>query len=405
MINGVSGPRVIVQASSRSWSGGRDLSMANVDGYPVIYWTIKRVFDAIPDAEVVVAAPAFDRGGELDFLVSAFPTHHVTIYYGHDASPLNRMVDVCQDLKDGDHIIRVDGLHFCFDTNSSLKMIEKARDKCLDCMKLPDDFPVQFASDIYRVGALRKLDRLLTEDTLAFRVHPKFYMLRHEDMFHCAYLQELPCYSDDYLLQCRKSTKAIYSAPRLEVNEHKTYWQGNQLGYHYELGLEHLQPWMKVLDIACGTGWGTRMLAHKVAEVYGADLDAEVIEQAKQMTDAKNIHFSIEDITQMQFPDSHFDGVTCMETIEHIDARSCLAELSRVLKPKGILVMSTPQNRMGHIPLVAAHQHEYSLKEIVELCGRYFSVKRVIGIKAGRIFFEDDQFGSATVLVLEGMKT
>lgn len=393
------GVRVIVQASSRSWSGGRDLCMATLDDHPVVYWTIKRILDHIPNAEVSIAAPAFDREGELDLLVNLFPPGTVAILYGHDASPLNRMVDVCRDLSDDEYIIRADGLNFCVDTSLSLKMLDLARLKRLDCVKMPDDFPVQFTSDIYRVGALRNLDKLLDTDTQAiYRVHPKFYMFMQKAAFRCAYLQELPQYSDDHLRQCRRAAQAIYVVPRLEVNERRI-WSGDQLSFHYELALENLQPWMKVLDVACGDGYGARMLARQVTEVHGADSDAEAINQARQHTDILNVQFYVEDVTRMTFGDNEFDAVTCMETIEHVDDGPCLREIHRVLKPGGILILSTPQNRLGRVPVNASHVREYSLDEIVKSCSQCFTVKTVIGIKAGRIIVPDDPHGTNTVLV------
>src|SRR5262249_33646855 len=99
----------LIQASSRSWSGGRDLCMASVNGRPAVHWTVERVFSRCRDARVTIVAPELDRGGELDQVRQAFPT--VEIFYGHDASPLDRMLAVCADHDDDDHFVRVDGLH------------------------------------------------------------------------------------------------------------------------------------------------------------------------------------------------------------------------------------------------------------------------------------------------------
>jgi len=393
--------RVIVQASSRSWSGAQDLCMASVKGQPVIYWTIKRILDSMPEVEIKVAAPAFDHGGSLEFLLDIFESGIISIFYGHDASPLNRMLEICQDLENDDHIIRVDGLHFCIDTHSSLKMLQLAKSEQFDCVKFPDDFPVQFTSDIYRVGALRKLDVLLNEGSeTIFRVHPKFYMFMRDDEFRCAYLQDLPVYKDEFFQQCRETAKSVYRVPRLEVND-KRVWSGDQLSFHYELATKYLAPTMKVLDIACGAGYGTRKLADQVGEVHGGDIDSDVIAQVRGEAHYRNICFHTEDVTKMSFPDNLFDAVVSMETIEHVVADDCLKEIRRVLKPGGLSVISTPQNALGRIPINAMHMREYSLEEIVELCERYLTIREVIGIKAGRIVIPRSPKGTNTVIVCE----
>lgn len=394
------GQRVIIQASSMSWSGGRDYCMTIIDDHPVVYWTLKRVIENIHCPNIIIIAPEFDRDGELEMLYDSFPGVSFSIYYGQNASPLNRILGACVDLSDNDYVIRIDGVHFCFDPKASMDMLSLAKNKELDCVKLPDDFPVAFRSDIYRIGALRNLDKLLQNDTHAmFRVHPKFYMFMRNDLFNCEYLLDLPFYSDSYLSECRLKAEPITNVPRMEVDERRRITAGDQLSFHYELALEYLDSDMKVLDVACGNGFGVRLLAQKVAQVVGADIDSEAIMEANQRTHSTNTSFCIEDITCMSFGSEEFNAVISMETLEHVDAHSCLQEISRVLKPCGLLILSTPQNSMGHIPVTSCHNHEYSLKELVDLCSQYFSIKAIIGIKAGRIIIPDDPLGANTMLV------
>jgi SAM-dependent methyltransferase len=395
----VTAPTVVVQGSSRAWPGGQDLCMMPVDGQPVIYWTIKRILETIPDCRLVVAAPEFDRGGELEFLIDTFGADKVSIIYAHDASPLDRLLEVARDMADDEHIIRADALHFCSDIECSLKMLKTARERSLDCMKFPDDFPVHFASEIYRVGALRKLSAALTDDQNAvYRVHPKFYMFLHKDQFQCEYLSDLPTYSDDHLRACRKVGEQIYACPRQEVTGNKI-WTGDLLSYHYEIASGFIPSDAKVLDIACGSGFGARIIAEKAAEVYGADLDTDTVLAAREVGGPPNLSFVEEDVTNMTFADDTFDAVTSMETFEHVDPDGYLAEIRRVLKPGGKLILSTPQNRMGRIPVNFAHIREYSLDETVDYCQRYFEVTKVIGIKAGRVIVPDDPIGANLMVV------
>lgn len=373
--------------------------MMPVDGQPVVYWTVKRILDRIPDCRLTVAAPEFDRDGDLEFLRDAFGEGRVSILYAHDASPLDRLLEVTRHMEDGEHIIRADALHFCSDLDVSLGMLATARDTGLDCLKFPDDFPVHFASEIYRVGALRRVAELLTDEQDAvYRVHPKFYMFMQRQEFHCEYLSDLPVYSDEYLRECRKVGEQIYACPRQDVTS-KKIWTGDLLSYHYEIACDFIDKGAKVLDIACGSGFGARVLAAKVAQVQGADLDTETIEAARREGGPSNLTFHVEDVTRMTFGNATFDAATSMETFEHVDPEAYLREINRVLKPGGKLILSTPQNRMGRIPVNFAHVREYSLDETVEYCGRYFDVTKVIGIKAGRVIVPDDPIGANLMVV------
>lgn len=393
-------PTIIIQASSRSWSGGPDLCMNLVEGRLAVVHTVERALSAFPGSPLVVAAPGFDRGGALEGLPQQFPPSRVRLHYGQDDNPLDRMLAATADLPDNDYLVRIDGVHFCFDAEAAPAMLAQARAGGLDCVKLPDDFPVQFGADIYRVGALRRLDGLLGEADRVFRVHPKFFMFAHPQQFRCAYATILPQYPDDYLRQCRERARAIYAIPRLEVNSQRL-WVGDQLSFHYELAARYLRPGMKVLDIACGDGYGARRLASVVAEIHGGDIDAENVAHARSLTTEPNVYFHVQDVMATTFADNSFDAVLSMETIEHVDDVACLRELQRVLRPGGLLILSTPQNSLGHIPINTAHRQEYSLQQITDLSAERFTLREIIGIKAGRIIIDGDPLGANVVLICE----
>jgi hypothetical protein len=58
----------VIQASSRTWAGGRDSCMNTVNGLPVVAWTLKRILESFPASKVVIAAPGFDQTGSLSSL-------------------------------------------------------------------------------------------------------------------------------------------------------------------------------------------------------------------------------------------------------------------------------------------------------------------------------------------------
>lgn len=388
----------IVQASSRNWSGSKDICMDLLKGHPVVYWVMKRIMDEIPSAKIILAAPLFDKGGALDDIIQELNSPKVAVFYGSDFDPLNRILACTDNLDDDDYIVRIDGIHYFVDLNTSLKMLKQAAVKHLDCVKLPDGWPTYFTSDIYRIGALRKLNSILNaEEEQIYRIHPKYYLF-HNKNFRCEYAEELPEYADDYLLECRALFQDTRNEERIEVNEDK-YWAGCQLSFHYELAMTYIKDWMKVLDIACGDGYGTRILAQRCREIYGADIDKNIIAYNRENLSDMNIRYDIEDVTNLSYQDNEFDAITSMETLEHVNVQKYFEELYRVLKPGGILIISTPQNLLGRIPITPAHLREYSMDELKNLCGTYFKIEKFIGIKQGRIIFPNDPYGNNSMAI------
>ena len=105
------------------------------------------------------------------------------------------------------------------------------------------------------------------------------------------------------------------------------------------------------------------------------------------------------DVRVEQFGAGEFDAVLSMETFEHVPQRPFVRELARVVKPGGVLVLSTPQNRLGHIPFTPAHEREFTLDEVCAIVGEQFAIEDRIGLKAGTIWFPGDPVGTNTVLV------
>jgi len=382
--------RILLQASSRTWSGGPDYCLAEVDGRPAIETTLGVLREEFQRDEITIIAPEFDHGGELERLRDGLP-----ISYSHDASPLDRMIDATTDLEPGEHVLRVDGAHFATDPRLARAMLAAAADGGYDCVKPPDDFNPKLGSDVYRVGALRRAGELIGEAEAHFRVHPKFFMFARPDAFRCLYFEDLPDYPDELLMDIRRRTIQV----EREVVTDKSISTGDQITFHYELALRHLDPGMRVLDVAAGTGWGARLLAEHCREVHAADIDAEAIAQGQRSPAPENLHFQVCDCLAMPYPPGFFDAVISCETLEHVPAEGFLREVDRVLARDGVFIASTPQSRLGHIPLIPSHEHEFSLDELRDLISRFFAIEVIYGLKAGTIFVPGDPTGTNTVVV------
>jgi 2-polyprenyl-3-methyl-5-hydroxy-6-metoxy-1,4-benzoquinol methylase len=102
------------------------------------------------------------------------------------------------------------------------------------------------------------------------------------------------------------------------------------------------------LDAGCGTGTLSRLLAARGCDVTGVDASPEMIALARcrptDGTRAGRLTFQqIPTIASLPFADHAFDGVLCASVLEYVpDVTQCLAEVHRVLRPGGLLLVSIP---------------------------------------------------------------
>lgn len=378
------------------------MCMNCIDDEPALTHTLRRVAEFFPGQVITLIAPEFDKGN-LDDFTHAVGDAEVKVLYAHDASPLLRMLQATPELPDEGLIIRIDGLNFCVDAPSLLSMRDKAVEDCLDLIKFPDDWPSLFTADVYRVGALRQmlrdLEALPPTQASPHHIHPKYFMLQNAARFNCRrYAPQ--AYATALLQACRERAHYVYEEREIASDAKRAVPAADTLSFHYQLALPHVTSADRVLDIACGYGFGAAMLAGKARHVTGADLDTQtLINVSRKYANITNLCFTQANGLAMPFADGSFDVVVSFETIEHLAAENFLAEVARVLVPGGRFIMSTPQNALGHIPVNPHHVIEYSLEQITTLVNRVFSIDQTIGIKQGTLIFKDDPKGSNTILI------
>ena len=122
-----------------------------------------------------------------------------------------------------------------------------------------------------------------------------------------------------------------------------------------------------VLDIASGSGYGTKLLAEKAKYVYGVDVDVDSVEYSNREFAGKNIEFLVGDAVKIPLEDNSVDVVVTFETIEHVKKYEIfLKEIDRVLKKDGLLLISTP-NSLEFSEGNHFHLHEFEYKELIGL--------------------------------------
>lgn len=98
-----------------------------------------------------------------------------------------------------------------------------------------------------------------------------------------------------------------------------------------------------VLDIASGEGYGSHIMSKKASFVIGVDIDNATVQDAKLKYKKDNLEFLKGSASQIPIEDNSIDVVVSFETIEHHDEHEeMMNEIKRVLKPNGILIISTP---------------------------------------------------------------
>lgn len=116
----------------------------------------------------------------------------------------------------------------------------------------------------------------------------------------------------------------------------------------YAFAAQFMLPGFRVLDAACGSGYGSRMLAQKAASVVGVDISEESIAFARLNHALPNVEYRQQSIEHLEFPDHALDAVVTLETLEHVEKPVCVSYLERIqrwLKPGGVIVASAPMLR------------------------------------------------------------
>lgn len=102
-----------------------------------------------------------------------------------------------------------------------------------------------------------------------------------------------------------------------------------------------------VLDLACGEGFGSAMLANRAAKVWGVDIDHAAVTYASQRYIQNNLEYRLGSCANIPLPDGSVDAAVSFETIEHHDEHEkMMLEIRRVLRPGGVLIISSPDRKI-----------------------------------------------------------
>lgn len=96
----------------------------------------------------------------------------------------------------------------------------------------------------------------------------------------------------------------------------------------------------KLAEFGCGTGFYTELLASRADSVVATDISPGMLAAAKERIKAANVTFQVEDCQETSFPDEVFDTTFISLVIHFTQPAKTLAEMRRILKPHGTLIIS-----------------------------------------------------------------
>jgi ubiquinone/menaquinone biosynthesis C-methylase UbiE len=142
---------------------------------------------------------------------------------------------------------------------------------------------------------------------------------------------------------------------------------------------------LRVLDAACGEGYGAAILSGAAREVTGVDSSEQAVQHARQRYASDNLEFRSADCTDLPFEDRSFDCIVSFETIEHLkEQERMLREFARVLDTSGFLLISSPDKAVYSDE--QGFENPHHVRELYEdefhaLLSGQFPVVRMLGQK------------------------
>jgi 2-polyprenyl-3-methyl-5-hydroxy-6-metoxy-1,4-benzoquinol methylase len=140
----------------------------------------------------------------------------------------------------------------------------------------------------------------------------------------------------------------------------------------------------RVLDAACGAGYGSKLLAERGAtSIHAIDISEEALSSARKIFAHPRVSFQVDDCEKLSSVGDGIEVIIALECVEHLPTpEKFLNRCTDILDASGVLILSTPNakalGRPKHRhPLNPYHIHEYTYQEFIELLERYFCEVKV----------------------------
>lgn len=351
------------------------------------YFCVQKIRDSGLFDEVVLAAGDMPENKIFESLAKEWG---VSYFLGSPDDMAARMKQAAYAF-DCQILARVLLYWFYLDVDLIGRMMNLLEEKQADYVNLPLDFDIKFGADVHSRRGLDLLQNALDEDpalSQEFKFRPWFYVESNpNNVWKVVTCEDVPTYSSEYH---KEVAKQIIASTPWAWDYGKTFY------YHeYVFATKYLNERDVVLDLSCGWGSGTNILAEQCARAIGADVSEELIASAKTRFDKDNLSFIVTDGQDVKMDDNSVDVVVSIHTMEHVeDDEKFLSEIKRVLRPGGRLILEVPLRMRrpfvhDNEPFVPktdefpGHVREYTVSGFNTLMSKYFNVNELLGDNRG----------------------
>lgn len=155
--------------------------------------------------------------------------------------------------------------------------------------------------------------------------------------------------------------------------------------FPYSEAMHRIPRNARVLEVGFGSGYGAHFLSTRFPDILATDMSDEAVSYAQQRY--PGIRFRRAAATDLPFPADSFDAVVSFQVIEHVsDDQRYVQELHRVLRPGGVLLLTTPNRRLRLLPFQRPwnpyHVREYTDMQLLRLLRPVFPEAAIAGITA-----------------------
>ncbi|MEW6073217.1 MAG: methyltransferase domain-containing protein [Planctomycetota bacterium] len=327
--------------------------------------------------DVVLAVADVPENGVLD----RFAAHWgIELFRGAERDVARRILD-CAQAHGADIVARALVWWFFVDLDLVAGQIAALEAGGADCVNLPADFDLRFGMDVFTPRFLAEVEAALADAEVRreYELHPWSLAEAQPERFRIRTYAAVPIYGPAAFAALRERMRALWPER----------WDGSGASlYPYRRAAALLaDQGGEALDIACGLGAGTAVLA-RAGRVLGVDASETAIAQCRERCGG-GAEFLAGDALDLDLGGDRFGVAVSVHTMEHVaDDRAFLANLARWLAPGGRLVLEVPfQMRRPFLgapaPLSPGHVREYDARTLLHLVGDRFTVDEVFGVNRG----------------------